>query len=554
VAAFLDISPSDIVVRAPAVGGGFGGKLQPGLAPHAAALALATNRPVQLVCTREDELQSANPRENSLITLESAVGEDWKILARRSLVYVDAGAYAAETPAVASVTALQSTGPYAIDIVDARAHAVYTNTSSTGAMRGPGAPQLIYATEAHMNEIAARLGMPPVELRRRNILRDGQLGPTGQRIENPALETCLDAVQARLEEWRASPSTVPDPSWKRGVGLAIGWWATGVSAGSAATVVLGDDGIATVHTGATEIGTGAVVSGVALLAANELGLEVDRIRLISGSTDEPYDVGSEGSRTMYGAGVAVRRAAAEVSEILAHAVADHFEANVTDVVLDEGRAMVAGSPDRSVEIADAVRLASAGGPVIGTGRFFAPTAEYDPSCVTGMFLGSNNEPTFHCQGAEVFVNIETGEVRVGRFVAVHDVGRAVNPAGVRGQIEGGVVQGIGYALYEEVQTSEAGYTLNNSLADFRMPTAADIPDSLDIHIVEGHEAIAGPHGAKGVGEAPALLPAAALGSAIRDAIGAQPGELPMSGPVILDCLDLSVKAENGPLEIDRRLV
>jgi CO/xanthine dehydrogenase Mo-binding subunit len=336
---------------------------------------------------------------------------------------------------------------------------------------------------------------------------------------------------------------VADPATKRGFGLALGWWSTGIAAGSAATVALTDDGIATIHTGATEIGTGAVVSGIALLAADELGLDVARIRLVSGSTDEPYDVGSEGSRTMYGAGVAVQRAAAEVSAILARAIGVHLEADPADIVLRDGRIMVAGSPERSVSIVEAVRLASAGGPVIGAGRFFAPTAEHDPACLTGMFLGSNNEPTFHCHGVEILVNEETGDIRIPRYIAAHDIGRAVNPVGIRGQIEGGVVQGIGYALYEEVQTTADGHTLNDNLADYRMPTAADIPDALEIHLVEGHEALAGPHGAKGVGEAPALLPPAALGSAIRDAIGAQPSELPMNGPRILDCLDACTKLE-----------
>jgi CO/xanthine dehydrogenase Mo-binding subunit len=535
VATLLGLSVADVLVRAPAVGGGFGGKLQPGVAPHAAALALATKRPVQIVSSRAEELQASNPREDALIELESAIDMDGRILARRARVWVDAGAYAAETPAVASVTALQSTGPYSIDHVDAVAHAVYTNTASTGAMRGPGAPQMMYATEAHMNDVANELGITPAELRRRNLLRDGSTGPTGQPIDDPAVEECLNRVVSRLDAWRAEQGDEPESQWRRGYGLALGWWSTGIAAGSAATIVMSEDGIATIHTGATEIGTGAVVSGATALAAAELGVGIDRVRLVSGSTDEPYDAGSEGSRTMYGVGSAVRAAARDVKDILASAVADHHEANKNDIEFEGGRVLVAGSPQTSLTMAEAVGLASAGGPVVGTGRFFATPAEFDHSCVTGMFLGANNEPTFHCHGAEVLVDVQTGRVRVTRYVAAHDTGRVVNPMGVRGQVEGGVVQGIGYALFEEVLTASDGRTANDNLADYRMPTIADIPSVLEVELVEGHEALHGPLGAKGVGEAPALLPPAALGSAIRDAIGTQPHELPMTPDRVLAC-------------------
>lgn len=532
VADLLDLSLAQLVVRAPAVGGGFGGKLQVGVAPYAAALALATSRPVQVVSTRAEELQASNPREGSLVRLESAVDADGKILARRAVVYVDAGAYAGNTPGVASVTSLLSTGPYAIGAVDARSYAVYTNTACTGAMRGPGAPQLMYATECHMEDVAERIGIDPLELRRRNLLRAGDEGPAGQPLEQPGMERCLEEVAGRLAEWRAEDIEIP-PGHRRGYGLGCGWWFTGVATGSAAMVALNDDGTATLHTGATEIGTGAVVSGVTAIVADELGLSVDDVRLVSASTDEPYDVGSEGSRTMYGAGAAARIAGVEVAGILKHAVAEHLEASEADILLKGGRAFVAGVPDRGLSIAEAVALASADGPVIGNGRFFASEPDYDRLCVNGMFFGSFIEPTFHCHGAEVIVDEATGNVAVGRYVAAHDIGRMVNPIGVRGQIEGGVVQGIGYALYEEVVTDSTGRTVNDSFVDYRMPTAGDIPTALEIVVIEDYQGQDGPHGAKGVGEAPALLPAAAIGSAVRDAVGAQPKTLPISGPAVV---------------------
>jgi CO/xanthine dehydrogenase Mo-binding subunit len=171
--------------------------------------------------------------------------------------------------------------------------------------------------------------------------------------------------------------------------------------------------------------------------------------------------------------------------------------------------------------------------VLGKGRFFASEVDYDRSCVDGMFFASMIEPTFHCHGAEVLVDEATGNVRISRYVAAHDVGRVVNPVGVRGQIEGGVVQGIGYALYEEVKTDSFGRTVNDSFVDYRMPTAADIPEEFEVLAIEDYHGDHGPHGVKGVGEAPALLPAAAIGAAVRDAVGAQPTTLPLTGSTVL---------------------
>jgi CO/xanthine dehydrogenase Mo-binding subunit len=233
---------------------------------------------------------------------------------------------------------------------------------------------------------------------------------------------------------------------------------------------------------------------------------------------------------MYGAGAAAQFAAKDVAEILKRNVADNLEASEADIVLEGGRVFVAGVPDSGVSVKEAVALASASGPVIGKGRFFESEVDYDRLCVDGMFFGSFIEPTFHCHGVEVLVDEATGNVHIGRYIAAHDIGRVVNPVGVRGQVEGGVVQGIGYALYEEVTTDSAGRTVNDSFVDYRMPTAADIPDELEILVIEDYHGDHGPHGAKGIGEAPALLPAAAIGSAVRDAVGAQPTTLPLSGP------------------------
>jgi CO/xanthine dehydrogenase Mo-binding subunit len=523
----FDLPMTRVVVRVPAFGGGFGGKLHNGMALYATALCLATGRPVQVVSSRAEEMQASNPREGSIVTIESALDDDGLLLGRRVRGYFDSGALTYDTPFITSMGAMQSCGPYSIPAVDARIHAVATNVHPTGSFRAPSAPQMCFANEVHMDDIAEQLGLDRVELRRRNIMRPGALGPTGQTVENPAMATCLDEVVATLDEWRAE-AMPPEDGRRRGFGLACAWWFTSPGL-SAANVRMNEDGSVTVYSGATEIGTGAVVSGLPQLVADELGLEPDAVSLVTADTEAaPADLGSEGSRTLYGAGSAVLRATVQVREILAEAVADELEASKEDVVFSGGRVHVAGSPGRALPIAEAVEAATRrGGPPVGSGRFEAPPVSIMDGCAGNMRISSFNEPTFHCHGVEVEIDPELGAVRVVRYVAAHDTGPWIATGGVRGQIEGGIVQGIGYALYEEMLIGDDGRTRNADLVDYRLPTIADVPDEICIIPVEGFPGTNGPRGAKGIGEAPIILPAAAIGSAIRDAVGARITDLPL---------------------------
>jgi CO/xanthine dehydrogenase Mo-binding subunit len=527
----LDLPASRVRVKVPALGGGFGGKLHLGMAPYAAALCLHTRRPVQLVCSREAEMQSPAPRENSLVTLKSACDEDGRILAREATIYLDSGAYAYDTPALTATAALQASGPYDIETVAIHTASVYTNSVPTGSFRAPTGPQMAYANEAHLEDIAERLGRPSVELRRRNIVQDGSLGPSGQRLHHPGMATCLDRVCERVGDWRAengqrSGSAV---GTRRGIGLACAWWST-FPGRSAAIVTMNEDGGAVVQTGATEIGTGAVNTAVTALVADELGLDMETVRLASGDTDgAPFDFGSQGSRTMYAAGSAAKEAAGEVRQILCDYVAFELEANPEDLAVADGRITVKGSPSEGMSIAEAVGGAAArSGPVVASARFQPVPPTHEVGCVRDLPFAAFNEPTYHCHAAEIEIDDATGRLRVLRYLAAHDLGPVLNPAGVRGQIEGGVVQGIGYALFEEIQRDAHGRTLNASLVDYRLPTIADIPDELEVIIVSEHPGKDGPQGAKGIGEAPIILPAAALGAAVRDATGSQPNSLPLS--------------------------
>jgi CO/xanthine dehydrogenase Mo-binding subunit len=532
-----------VVVRVPAFGGGFGGKLHNGMAPYAAALCLATGRPVQVISTRAEELQAGNPRENSLVTLESALDAEGRIVARRATGYYDSGAYTYDTPYITSMGAMQAGGPYAVGAVEAKVHAVRTNTQPTGSFRAPSGPQMCFANEVHMDEIAARLEIDRIELRRRNMMRAGDLGPTGQELADSALGRCLDEAERLLEGWRADPGEEPARDSARGLGLACAWWFT-APGGSAATVRLEEDGTATVACGATEIGTGAVVSGLTSLVATELGLGQDQVRLITASTDSaPPDFGSEGSRTLYGAGNAVLQATAECRRILLDQAAQEMEASPEDLIFRERRIQVAGSPEASIALAEiGQRAALAGGPIVGTGRFQAAPTQYIDGCATGMLIPTFNEPTFHCHVADVEVDLRLGSVRVLRYAAIHDTGPVISWSGVKGQIEGGVVQGLGYALYEEMDFDGDGRVRNANLVDYRLPTIADVPDEMLVVPIEDFPSKSGPRGAKGIGEAPVILPAATMASAIRDATGVTLTDLPLRPQRVLASIEQRVSA------------
>jgi len=527
VAELLDIPLSRVRVKVPALGGGFGGKLFLGVAPYAAALALRTRRPVQVVASRAEDMQASAPRENSIITLRSAVTADGHIIARRAEVYLDSGAYAYDTPIIAALAAFEATGPYAIESMDVRIFAVSTHTAPTGSMRAPTGPQMVYATELHLEAIARELSVSAIELRRLNFMRRGSHGPTGQVLNDPAIETCFASALDEVERWRAS---APNGTQKVGYGIACAWWLTSRGA-SSATVELNEDGTATVVTGATEIGTGAVSVGIPMVVAETLGLELARVNLVSADTGvTPYDYGSEGSRTLYGAGNAAARAARAARQLLVTSIANHLGIDANRVTLAKGGIDIAGAPELSMPLKDAVALArDAYGPIVGAGQFqvseeMLPSGALDSPLAVSSF----NEPTFHCHATQVEVDASTGVVNVRKYVAVHDVGTPLNPRGVTGQIEGGVVQGLGQALYEELMLGNNGEVLNPSLVDYRMPTIADIPDDLKVVLIADFPSRSGPFGSKGIGEAPILLPAAAVGAAILDAVGALPRELPMS--------------------------
>jgi CO/xanthine dehydrogenase Mo-binding subunit len=545
IAELFDLPEGSVDVVVPAIGGGFGGKLHLGLAPHAAAMAIATGRPVQIVCARDEDMATGNPRENSIVELTTAIDADGTIRARCCEILLDAGAYAMDTPVLASIAAFYATGPYRIENVDVRARAIYTNTCPTGSFRGPGGTQMVFAVETHLDEVADEVGLDRAELRRRNFIRTGDRGPTGELLlADSTAEACMDVVLQRLGEYRVS--TDPSDARPRGYGFACAWWST-LGTPSAATVEFHDDASATLSTGATEIGSGAVSMGLPAIVAEELGIDADRITLNSGSTrGAPFDSGSRGSRTMFAAGNACLLAAREIARVLKEEASMLLEVDTADLLLTHGRIEVRGSPAAGMSLSDLAASAKArSGPLVASARYRAEPSALEGSRLHNARFSALGEPTFHCHGAEIAVDTETGRIEVVRYIAVHDVGRIVNPVGARGQVEGGVVQGIGYALTEHLQTDERGEVRNPNLVDYRMPTSLDVPTRIETVFIESNPSPAGPFGAKGLGEPPVLLPAAAIGSAVRDALGCRPNGLPLDAPTVAELVASSIEPGFG---------
>lgn len=519
-------------VRVPTLGGGFGGKLHLGMAAYASALAMATSRPVSMLCQRDEEFSSPAPRENSWVELTSAVSPTGEVLARRASILLDSGAYNYDTPPIGSVAALQACGPYRVDAVDITAAAVYTNTVPTGSFRGPSGPQMCYAVDAHMNDIAETLGIDALELRQRAALRAGDLGPTGQIMGDPAIGDVLAEARHRLDEWRRTAAP-PPTGHKRGYGLSAAIW-TISPVGSTVTLSVHEDGSATVATGATEIGTGAVSDTLPAIAADGLGIISDAVHLAAGDTERGlFDHGSQGSRTLYGVGTALSNALDDVRRTLFSQHSKDTGIPFDDLELADGAVRRKSAPQEATplgEVVQATMLAS--GPVAATGRFQPSPVEHATDTVDG-WVGAFNEPTFHCHAVELDVDVATGAITILRYAAVHDSGPVLNPHGARGQIEGGVVQGLGYALSEAVLTDGTGRVRNPNLHDYRVPTMADVPAEVEVVFVTNHPSVEGVLGAKGVGESPAIPGAAAIGSALRDALGVQPQSTSMTPENVL---------------------
>ncbi|MDQ0475205.1 xanthine dehydrogenase family protein molybdopterin-binding subunit [Labrys wisconsinensis] len=541
-AKLLGIAPSQVRVTVPAVGGGFGLKFDCALEPFAALLARASGRPVKLVNSRREEMLTCLCRENAEIRIRSAVTAEGEIVGREAVVLMDCGAYGGEQIFLTTMTAHTLGGNYRLGAVRLASRAVYTNTAPNGAFRACNGVYNTFALERHTDEICAAIGMDRLAFRRRNVLGDGDLGATGQVFEGDVLGPMLDKMVALRAE---KPSRAPRAEGRlHGRASVVGTWFVFVGP-SAATVNLNPDGSATLVTSGVEIGSGSMVQALPQIVAAELGLKPEDVVVRTADTDAAgYDVGVGGGRTTVSLGAASTAACVEVRRKMLKVAADMLETAPEDLVLAKGRVEIVGIPGSGVTIAEiAARAQSLTGPISGSGAFTGPGVAAMPGCAAGHFIEALDIPVFAVHDCEVAVDPDTGHVEVLAYTVVQDVGRALNRRAIAGQIQGGVVQGLGYALHEEMSIGPDGRILQSGLETYRVPLAEDVVP-VEIHLHEGAPSI-GPLGVKGAGEVPILNVGAAIACAVADATGRRVQELPLTPPRVLALL----REREGPLEL-----
>ena len=518
VAQTLEIPEANVRVVVPLLGGGFGAKCDLHFEAQVAALARAARRPVRLVFSREEEFRAiAQRREGIVMEIETGATKDGRLVARRARLILDKGAYCGEGGFLGQMAAMHACGPYQIENIAVESFLNYTNQQPSGSVRAPTAPQVCWALEQHMDELAGELGIDPVELRRRTLIEEGAEGPTRQIFDEIGMKQTLERAVEMIGYDRELPED-------EAIGVAVGWWPC-MPAPSGAYIHINGDGSGTIVTGAQENGSGAVMAMPAFVA-EELGMSPEDFTLLYQDTAAAnWDMGSCGSQTTFNSGRAVLAAAADVRDQLLDEAASELEVDREDLELADGSVRVKGSPDRAVSIAD---LAGAG-TIHGKGSGEVPEA---PTGDTGGCVGRLGNETFLApqlitHAAHVKVDRGTGVVRVLKVAAAHDSGVILNRLGADGQVTGGVVMGVGLALSEGTVLDEEGRQKNPHLLDYKLVTCSDAPE-IEVDWVQIPTKGAGPRGTKGVGEPPQVPTAAAIANAIAKVVGTHVRHLPMT--------------------------
>ncbi|HEY5094294.1 MAG TPA: xanthine dehydrogenase family protein molybdopterin-binding subunit [Candidatus Eremiobacteraceae bacterium] len=516
-AEFFELAPAKVRFINQFVGGAFGGKIL--MAPEwfAAALALRCDRPVRMAWSRHEDNLNAAPRHGGTATFTSCADADGTLRAMRASFAFDTGAYIGYGGGSALIATMLASAPYRIPNLDLEATLVYTNKQVAGPVRAPGGPQANFAKELHLDEIARKLGIDPLEFRLKNAWREGDESPSGQRLTSVSVVDVLQKAADAIgwDKPRASGS---------GRGIGATWWFSSCGLSEARVEVL-TDGRVRVISGNPEIGTGSAAQALPIIVADALGIDPLGVEVVLADTgDSAEDGGVHGSTSTFSAGQAAGAAAAEARARLLDRAESLLEARHDDLDVRDGCVYVVGAPDSKATFA---QLAAHGDePVIGRGT--APEMgdpEIDNDLVQAHGFAAWPAASFTATAAEVTVDKETGRVDVLHIATAQDVGFAFNPAGVTGQIEGGAVQGLGWALTEGL-VYDGAVLRDPDFKHYLLPTAVDAP-RITAMIVEC-PSVEGPRGMKGVGEPPVTTPAAAIGNAIRDACGAVPHDTPMT--------------------------
>ena len=485
----LDIPPHRINVIGMTIGGGFGAKFGGVVDTYAVMLSQVTGHPVKILYNREEEFLDGRPAPGLVMTIKTGVRKDGKILARKAFGLWDVGVQGNGSWATARIR-----GVYDIPNVEYHGYDVVTNKPPTGAYRAPGGPQASFASEAQLNKIARQLGIDPIDFRILNM-REGPEVDFKQVLRKVAEQAGWSSRKKGSNE---------------GWGVGIGEWTNGAGAASALCSIQ-EDGSLKVFSGLMDL-TGTDTA-MAQIAGEVVGITYDKVSVVRGDTDSaPIAPGSGGSQITFSMGNAVKRAATEIRERVLEVASEMLEARPDDLVLRDNQVSVKGAPDRMVTMAQVAQQANqtTGGPIAGKGSFAR-----EPSATT-----------IAAQIVKVEVDPDSGKVWLRRVVGSLDCGKAINPMAVEGQMEGGVAQGLGWGLWEQLAYAPDGRILNPGFLDYHLPTALDLPD-LESVLVEV-PTLNGPFGAKGVGEPPITPGIAAVQEAIRDAVGVDIHQVPFT--------------------------
>lgn len=496
----LALRPGSVRVVPMEVGGAFGGKFYPYLEPVAVLLSRKAGRPVRLTLSRAEVLEGTGPTPGSVIRMKMAATRDGRLIAATAWMAYEAGAYPGSAVGAASLTGLT---PYRIPHLRIDGFDVVINRPRVAAYRAPGATQIAFAVEQMIDQLAQAVGMDPIDFRLLNASREGDPRTDGQKLSRIGLVELLERAKAHP----AWTDPLPQKPWV-GRGMAIGYWMN-FGGTSACQLTLNSDGSVNLVTGSVDL-TGSRVA-MAQVVAEELGLQPSAVNSAIGDSEATgFTDGTGGSRTTFATGIAVRNGALAMRAELQRRAAKLLEAAEEDLEFADGRFQIKGAPARAITVAEiAAKQSQTGGSIAVSG-------------VTGNLPAA---PAFSLHIADVAVDPETGKVSVERYTAFQDVGRAIHPALVEGQMQGGAAQGIGWALNEEYAW-DGGIMRNPTFLDYRMPVSLDLPD-IDCVIVEV-PAPEHPYGVRGVGEAPIVPPPGAVANAVARATGRRMGELPLS--------------------------
>ncbi len=516
----LELPKEKIRLINPLQGGGFGSKGGLKVEPIAIALAFHTNgRPVRVKFNRQETFVSTLTRHEAVVYIKSGVMNNGQLVARQMKILWGAGAYGEKSATVCIRGSLPAPGPYRIANVKVDGYAVYTNKPVAGAFRGYGIPQGAWACEQHMDELAQRLAMDPLEIRLRNVYVEGDVSYWGERLHSVGLKETLFKAADAIGWDKPRSNTV-------GLGLACISKPTRTPSTSTAQVLMNGKGEVTIRAGTVEIGQGCntILSQV---AAEELKVPLEKIHMALLDTDViPFDASTTSSRSTYHMGNAVKQAAIHVREQLAEMASQMLEAHEQDLVFSDGNVSIKDQPRMSLPMGDVIRRRLGTEGVLEGDGSYTFTLGKDLDLETGHSDHASAFYMYATQAAEVAIDQETGKVRLLRMAAAHDVGKAINPLNCAAQIEGGLAMGIGSALHEELVIDDEGKSRNSSFLDYHLVTSLDLPEMIPI-VVE-HAEPEGPYGAKGLGE-PGLAPApAAIGNAVARALGVRIYDLPLT--------------------------